>query len=351
MTAAQAGAPLDAGTRAALRDAVAALSPAELREPERVPELALVTTIPDAATTFPTVRETAIRAELAARGIRPEATAPRAPRPGRAHTAWSIVALLLALVAPALIMTGRTGGAALDPASGALPSGIGMILALVILAVLEPGRTRGTLYRGGSVGGGTFVFLAVLWLAAAAIVVVGGVAGEPAAVVGLVLQLVAVAGADRARGSSPSGTIGLARRCSADVRRRPRSTCRASSPTRPGSDRASSAAWRTGVATPTRCSPSRSASASVLPRQRWRASSPSGRRPQGGAPAAYARMMDVARRNAWVVAAFAAALDLALVVCAYGFVSLLTDVDVIADPAAGLLVGPPRSGHPSRRCC
>ena len=283
MTAAQAGAPLDAGTRAALRDAVAALSPAELREPERVPELALVTTIPDAATTFPTVRETAIRAELAARGIRPEATAPRAPRPGRAHTAWSIVALLLALVAPALIMTGRTGSAALDPASGALPSGIGMILALAILAVLEPGRTGGTLYRGGSVGGGTFVFLAVVWLAAAAIVVVGGVAGEPAAVVGLVLQLVAVAGAvvlgivairhDRARPQVLGG-----------VRRRPRSRCRASSPTRPGSDRASSAAWRTGVATPTRCSPSRSASACVLPRQRWRASWPSGRRPRAVRP-------------------------------------------------------------------
>ena len=55
-------------------------------------------------------------------------------------------------------------------------------------------------------------------------------------------------------------------------------------------------------------------------------------------------MMDVARRNAWVVAAFAAALDLALVVCAYGFVSLLTDVDVITDPAAGLLVGPAAIG-------
>ena len=67
----------------ALRDAVAALSPAELREPERVPELALITSIPDAAATFPTVRETAIRAELAARGIRPEATEAPAPRPGR----------------------------------------------------------------------------------------------------------------------------------------------------------------------------------------------------------------------------------------------------------------------------
>ena len=42
--------------------------------------------------------------------------------------------------------------------------------------------------------------------------------------------------------------------------------------------------------------------------------------------------MDVARRSAWVVAAFAAALDFAAVVCAYGFVSLLTDVEVIASP-------------------
>ena len=54
--------------------------------------------------------------------------------------------------------------------------------------------------------------------------------------------------------------------------------------------------------------------------------------------------MDLTRRNAWVVAAFAAALDLALVVCAWGFVSLLTDVDVIAAPDAGLLVGPAAAG-------
>jgi len=50
--------------------------------------------------------------------------------------------------------------------------------------------------------------------------------------------------------------------------------------------------------------------------------------------------MDAPRRSPWVVAGFAAALYLALVVCAYGFVSLLTDVEVIADPDAGLLVGP-----------
>ena len=50
--------------------------------------------------------------------------------------------------------------------------------------------------------------------------------------------------------------------------------------------------------------------------------------------------MDAVRRSGWVVAAFAAALDLALVVCAYGFVSLFTDAEVIASPEAGLLLGP-----------
>lgn len=54
--------------------------------------------------------------------------------------------------------------------------------------------------------------------------------------------------------------------------------------------------------------------------------------------------MDASRRSAWVVAAFAAALDLALVVCAYGFVSLLTDAEVIASAAAGPLVGPAAIG-------
>jgi len=46
------------------------------------------------------------------------------------------------------------------------------------------------------------------------------------------------------------------------------------------------------------------------------------------------------RRTAWVVAGFAAALDVALVVCAYGFVSLLADVEVVADPSVGVLVVP-----------
>jgi hypothetical protein len=54
--------------------------------------------------------------------------------------------------------------------------------------------------------------------------------------------------------------------------------------------------------------------------------------------------MDPERRNAWVVAAFAAALDLAAIVCAWGFVSLLTDAEVIAAPDAGRLVGPAAVG-------
>ncbi|WP_127794256.1 DUF6121 family protein [Agromyces sp. LHK192] len=50
--------------------------------------------------------------------------------------------------------------------------------------------------------------------------------------------------------------------------------------------------------------------------------------------------MDETRRNAWVVAGFAAALDLAVVVCAFGFVSLLADVDVVAEPEVGVLLAP-----------
>jgi hypothetical protein len=50
--------------------------------------------------------------------------------------------------------------------------------------------------------------------------------------------------------------------------------------------------------------------------------------------------MAIERRRGWIVAGFAAALLLALVVAAFGFVSLLTDAEVVADPAAGRLVGP-----------
>jgi hypothetical protein len=44
--------------------------------------------------------------------------------------------------------------------------------------------------------------------------------------------------------------------------------------------------------------------------------------------------------SAWAVAGFAAALHVALVVAAFGFVSLLADLEPIADPTAGRLVGP-----------
>ncbi|RXZ48211.1 DUF6121 family protein [Agromyces binzhouensis] len=44
--------------------------------------------------------------------------------------------------------------------------------------------------------------------------------------------------------------------------------------------------------------------------------------------------------SAWAVAGFAAALDVALIVAAFGFTSLLADLEPIADPAAGRLVGP-----------
>ena len=50
--------------------------------------------------------------------------------------------------------------------------------------------------------------------------------------------------------------------------------------------------------------------------------------------------MEPRSRPAWVLAAFSAALYLALVVCAYGFVSLLADIEVVASAAAGRLVGP-----------
>ncbi|MDF2574200.1 MAG: hypothetical protein K0S05_1112 [Agromyces sp.] len=50
--------------------------------------------------------------------------------------------------------------------------------------------------------------------------------------------------------------------------------------------------------------------------------------------------MEENARRAWVVAGFATALYLALVVAAYGFVSLLTNAEVISSADAGRLVGP-----------
>jgi len=62
-----------------------------------------------------------------------------------------------------------------------------------------------------------------------------------------------------------------------------------------------------------------------------------------GAPAARTlEWMDA--RNAWTIAGFATALYLAVVVCGYGFVSLLLDIEVIGDPRVGVLVGPAAVG-------
>lgn len=192
---AAAAAPLDSATLAALRDAVDALPPEQLGEPARVAELALVTTVPDAAKSFPIVRDTAVRSELAARGAgaRPDPVEHDGERGG--HTGWTVAALVLGLVAPALILTGRTGGAAFEVEVGTLPSGIGMIAALVVFALLEPSRTRSRLYRGGSVGGGTFVFYALLWLAVAVFAIAGGGTSTVAGRIGVVLQLAAATGA------------------------------------------------------------------------------------------------------------------------------------------------------------
>lgn len=188
--------PLDAATLAALHEAVAALADHEVAEPARIPELALVATVPDAAKAFPIVRDTAVRSELAARGVgAAEETGSEDRRPDRGRTGWTVAALVLGLVAPALILTGRSGGAAFDVEAGTLPSGVGMLVALAMFAILEPGRTRGLLYRGGSVGGGTYVFYAVLWLAVAVFAIAGGAMSAPAAAFGVVLQLSAAAGA------------------------------------------------------------------------------------------------------------------------------------------------------------
>lgn len=44
--------------------------------------------------------------------------------------------------------------------------------------------------------------------------------------------------------------------------------------------------------------------------------------------------------SAWTIAGFAAALHVALIVAAFGLISLFADAEPIADPAAGRLVGP-----------
>lgn len=186
---------LPAPAREALAEAVAALpdgidADAAMRA---VPRIAVLATNADAAHAFPTVRTTAERAELERlfplREVEPKQT-------GVAYMWWSVIAFVVGLAAPALIMTARSGGAALDPFTGALPSGVGMAIALGMFILLEPGRTSSPLYRGGNFAGGVFIFYAGIWAIAAFIVAraLDEVIQEPAAIIGLVLQVVSVIG-------------------------------------------------------------------------------------------------------------------------------------------------------------
>lgn len=54
--------------------------------------------------------------------------------------------------------------------------------------------------------------------------------------------------------------------------------------------------------------------------------------------------MDAHRRFGMILAAFATATYLALIVCAFGFIALLTDTEPIPDPAAGRFLGPAMVG-------
>lgn len=186
---------LTAAARTALAEAVAALPDGtDADEAVRaVPRIAVLATNADAAHAFPTVRTIAERAELE-RVFPLREVAPK--QSGAAYMWWSVIAFVVGLGAPALIMTGRSGGAALDPFTGALPSGIGMAIALGMFILLEPGRTSSPLYRGGNFAGGIFIFYAGIWAIAAFIVgrAFDEVVREPAAIIGLVLQVASVIG-------------------------------------------------------------------------------------------------------------------------------------------------------------
>ncbi|UOQ91048.1 hypothetical protein MUN74_09215 [Agromyces endophyticus] len=187
---------LTPGQRAAVAAAIGAL-PQPVDAPtalDAVPQIALLATHADAAAAYPTVVRTAERAELDL--LAPAADAEPAPTVSRAHVWLSVIAAVVGIAAPALIMIGRTGNAALDPVSGALPSGLGMAAATVLFWVLEPKRTQNPLYHGGNFGARMYVFFPIVW--AIAIVMVlgefGDVSATPAASVGLLLQVAATIG-------------------------------------------------------------------------------------------------------------------------------------------------------------
>ncbi|KQM84311.1 hypothetical protein [Agromyces sp. Leaf222] len=158
-----------------------------------VPLMALLASHADAAKGYPTIVSTVERAELdlvqPLRDVAPKKTS-------KAYRWWSVIALVLSLIAPALIMTGRTGSSALDPVSGALPSGLAMAVALGLFVWLEPKRTSNPLYRSGNFGAPMFVLITVIWAIGVSIVLRSGeeLQFHPEAVFGLVLQIVATIG-------------------------------------------------------------------------------------------------------------------------------------------------------------
>jgi hypothetical protein len=158
-----------------------------------VPQLALLATHADAAKAFPIVVSTAERAELDR--LRP--LRETAPKKVSGLGIWlSVIAVVLAISGPALIMAGRTGSAAFDPVSGALPSGLCMIVATALLIWLEPRRTSNPLYHGGNFGAAMFVVFPILWAIGVFIVFgeIDEVLWSPAATVGLVLQILSIIG-------------------------------------------------------------------------------------------------------------------------------------------------------------
>jgi hypothetical protein len=158
-----------------------------------VAEVAVLATSAEAAGAYRIALDAAEREEI--ERIEPIGdTAPQ--RVGAGYGWWSVIAATLGLVAPVLVIAGWVSSSAPEPVSLALASGIAMLVALGLFAWLEPRRTSSPLYRGGNFAGGLFIFYAVLW-ACAPLILFGrmeDVLSEPGAVLGLVLQVLAVLG-------------------------------------------------------------------------------------------------------------------------------------------------------------
>ncbi|GAA1941721.1 hypothetical protein [Agromyces allii] len=181
--------------RAAVTSAVEALPADATAEAAlaAVPQIAILAAHPEAAAAYPNVRRGLEMAEFGR--LHPTTPDERPRTVSRGYLWLSVTALVLALVAPALIMTGRNGRA-FEPEVGALPSGILMALSLVLFIWLEPRRTSSPLYRGGDFGAPLFVVTAVLW-AIGAFIVLGSAPRydvSPEAAVGLVLQILSALG-------------------------------------------------------------------------------------------------------------------------------------------------------------